>query len=286
MGMEEVVIKTPAKINLFLYITSKKDNGYHEIESVFQTVSLYDVLYAYPSNKFSLHIKGEYSLPVDENNTIIKTKNLLEENGINVPPMDLFLVKNIPYGAGLGGGSSDAAGFIKLLKKLGVEINEDTERNILSMVGADCPFFIKGGAAIVKGIGDIIEPVELPEFSLILMKPPFEVSTSWAYKEFDKKSLTNINTSYKISFQDLISSLKYGEPLIRSVNDFERIIVDKYKSVQEMVNYLWELELPIVSLSGSGSALFAVVRNENDINRIREKVESYVGWRWWLLSSV
>ncbi len=286
MGMEEIVIKAPAKINLFLYIISKRDDGYHEIESVFQTVSLYDVLYAYPSNKFSLHIKGEYALPVDANNTIIKTKNLLEENGINVPPMDLFLVKNIPYGSGLGGGSSDAAGFIKLLKEIGVFIDEDMENRVLSMVGADCPFFIKGGSAIVKGIGDIIEPVELPQFSLILMKPPFEVSTSWAYREFDKKSLTNINTSYKISFQDLISSLKYGEPLIRSVNDFERIIVDKYKSVQEMVNYLWELELPIVSLSGSGSALFAVVRNENDINRVKEKIESYVGWRWWLLSSV
>ncbi len=280
----EQIIKTPAKINLYLYIGKKYEDGYHEIESVFQTISLFDVLIAQESKEFVFNIRGEFKVPVDNGNTILKTKELLKEKGIYIPNIHVTLIKNIPVGAGLGGGSSDAAGFIKLLRKFGVDIAENIEYEVLKKVGADCPFFIKGGSSFVRGRGEILDEIKLPSFSLVLIKPHFNISTKWAYDEFDKAFLTNRIRLDKISVQSLTDVLLLKKR-IRHVNSFENVIFERYVNLRDISDYLWESGLSLVSLSGSGSSIFAVTKSIEEATEIGKKIEDKTGWRWWALQT-
>ncbi|HOB72664.1 MAG TPA: 4-(cytidine 5'-diphospho)-2-C-methyl-D-erythritol kinase, partial [bacterium] len=196
--------KTPAKINAFLKITGKDEvSGMHYIESLMIPVNLYDVLKIKESPEFEIETSGINEVIPKEKNIIFKTFNSFKSYiNMPVPDFKIILEKSIPTGAGLGGGSSNAAGFIMFLNKyLGLDLSLKRLNEIASSVGSDVPFFLYGSPAFISGKGEIVEPLKLERVNkyLLLLYPEIIVNTRNAYALFDKKKLTksgsvNINS--------------------------------------------------------------------------------------------
>lgn len=191
--IKEITRLAPAKINLYLEITSKRADGYHDIESIMQTVSLYDKL------TFTVHDTDEKkritvtctdpSIPCDSRNLVFRAAELLfDEANIKSYDLSIHLEKHIPSAAGLGGGSSDAAATILAINELyGLHMDEKRLCTIGARLGADIPFCIVGGTAITRGIGDIIEPCAgMPDCHIVIACAGEGVSTPWAYKRLDE----------------------------------------------------------------------------------------------------
>ena len=175
--MDKIGIKAPAKINLFLDIVGKLQNGYHEIKSVMQTVDLFDYVKVEKSDEITVDCNN--NAPEGENNIAFKAAKLfLEESGISAK-INIFIEKNIPIAAGLAGGSTDAAGVLKLMNRL-FNVNADDEelRTLGLKLGADVPYCINGGTALCEGIGEKITQLKpFKDKIVVIVKPPFGVST-------------------------------------------------------------------------------------------------------------
>ena len=182
-----VIEKAPAKINLGLKIICKRNDGYHNILSIFQAVDLYDEIEITSANKTEL-ICSHPEVPTNSENLILKADNLLRKQYSNLHPVCFTLKKHIPIGAGLGGGSTDAAAALRGLKS---SHNLDIADNLLDEyaleLGSDVPFFLKQGTAVVSGRGNIIEAINWPyNFTYVIVYPNFALSTSWAYGNLKK----------------------------------------------------------------------------------------------------
>ncbi|MBN1114741.1 MAG: 4-(cytidine 5'-diphospho)-2-C-methyl-D-erythritol kinase, partial [Oligoflexia bacterium] len=195
-------IKAPAKINLGLYITGKRPDGYHELASIFLPLELHDVIKVSATEVpgFEISVSGPFAdqCPANNDNIIYRAYKLLCENCKIDQGVRVGLCKNIPAGAGLGGGSSDAAGFIVLMNDLlGLRMDNAALKNIAAKVGADVPFFIDCKPALVEGIGEIIRPFELKrDYWALIVKPREGLSTADVYKKY-KFDLTLIDKSAK-----------------------------------------------------------------------------------------
>lgn len=269
------VIKAPCKINLSLDITSKRDDGYHLIESLFHTVNLYDVINIEKSNEYNITTSGQFALNDEaEENIVTKIFNHFKNNmGLN-NNYSIHIEKNIPTGAGLGGGSSDAAGIIKFfLSELNMEINNSLIESF-SKFGADIPFFIRGGCAWVSGIGEKIKNYDftLP-YSIILLYPNIHVSTKLAYSKFSKDdfyksdifALKNMLDNKDYNFENIVSN---------TYNIFEKNVFNIEKKIEDIKIEMENIIKRKVSMSGSGSSLFALYKNndekiEDDFNKLK-----------------
>ena len=254
--MKAIVVESPAKINLCLYILGRRDDGYHEIVSVMQTVDLMDMLELENSDKFALDVRG---MALDGENSIETAWRVLcafigKEIGVSVR-----LFKCVPLGAGLGGGSSNAAAFLIGMNKLfglGLHLSELTE--LAAQVGSDVPFFLSGGSAIVRGRGEIVQPIVLPtEYNVLLIVPPFSVSTSHAYSKVrnyltSEGKIGNLISLMPDEFWHIIGDLN---------NDFLAILRDEYPQYDEHISRLKYLGAEYATLSGSGSAYFGIFRD-------------------------
>jgi 4-diphosphocytidyl-2-C-methyl-D-erythritol kinase len=241
-----------AKINLGLNVVRKRPDGYHDIETVFYPVPVKDALEAVAAPEDSFHITG---MPVDgapEKNLVIKALHLLREK-YAVPKVEVHLLKGIPSGAGLGGGSSDAAFMLKLLNdfcRLGLSPDEleETARPI----GADCPFFIRNEPVFASGTGNVFTPVKLSlkEYYLCLVKPGVAVSTGEAYPMITPSVPT-------LSLKEMIT-LPVREWRGRMINDFEQPVFARYPEIEHIKNILYEAGAVYASMSGSGSSVFGL----------------------------
>lgn len=201
MSENRIIVNAPAKINWYLNILDKKSDGYHNIQSVMQTIDLYDTLEINKIDTRDINIiiegKNKYNISIGENNLITKAAKALGVYGIEVK-----LTKRIPVEAGLGGGSSDAAATISALNdmfELGYKKSELAEK--AAKIGADVPFFIYGGACIAEGIGEILTPIEpVKSYDILIEKPEIGLSTKMIYELMDKEKRTD-----KIGFNDFIS---------------------------------------------------------------------------------
>lgn len=179
-----------AKINLGLNVVSKRPDGYHNIETIFYPIPVKDALEIVRADTFSFTQTG---IPVDvpiEKNLVVKALNLLKSR-YKIPELEVHLLKAIPFGAGLGGGSADAAFMLKLLNDYcGLHILEDSLEELASSIGADCPFFIRNTPVFASGTGNIFETVELSlaDYHLGLVKPDVAVSTPEAYSMVHARS--------------------------------------------------------------------------------------------------
>ena len=272
-----------AKINLGLYITEKRDDGYHNLETVFLPIPLQDVLEIKPLDFYDaeyelqqagIHIDG----PEKENLVVRVFLDMKHEFGL--PPQTIYLYKRIPTGAGLfarlgrempslsvaiskrtpayaglGGGSSDAAFMMRLLnEQFRLELsNEEMERR-MSHYGADCPFFVRNEPSLATGIGDILSPadIDLSGLYLLLVKPPVAVATRDAYARVTPK---------KPAF-DLLKSLHQPmEEWRRTIgNDFERSVFMKYPRIAAIKQTMYDMHALYASMSGSGSSVFGLFR--------------------------
>ncbi len=247
-----------AKINLGLAIVSKRLDGYHNIETVFYPIRLRDALEIVPASG-EKGIFKQSGIPVDgkpEDNLVIKAYNLLKEK-YTIPEIDIYLRKNIPFGAGLGGGSADAAFMLKLVNEFAyLSLPESELENYASRLGADCPFFIRNKPVFASGTGSDFREISLSlkGYRLILVKPPVHVSTKDAYGGVTPKI-----PEYSISE---IIQYPVEEWKDHLVNDFEPSVFNRFPTIQTIKQKLYDFGAVYASMSGSGSSVFGLFKEE------------------------
>ena len=246
-----------AKINLGLNIVSKRPDGYHNLETVFYPIGLKDALEIVPSKsdeKYRFLQSGIETHGNPDDNLVIKAFNLISEEK-EIPPIDIHLLKKIPFGAGLGGGSSDAAFMLRLLNDT-FQFGYSDERlmQFAAKLGADCPFFIKNRPAFATGIGDELEEIDvnLDDYFFVLIKPPISVPTKDAYAMI-------VPQQPEISLKEIVKQpISEWKNVMK--NDFEVPVFKKYPEIAAIKNKLYDFGAVYASMSGSGSSVFGIFR--------------------------
>ena len=262
-----IIKKSPCKINLFLDIKSKREDGYHLIESLFHTIDLFDIIKIEESKEFKISTSGKYRLNDNEEDNIVakifyhfKNQMELKKN------YKINIEKNIPTGAGLGGGSSNAATMIKFfLEELNIKPDNELIESF-SKFGADIPFFIKGGLSWVSGIGEKIYSFNftLP-YKIILIYPNINVSTKLAYSKFTENDFNKSDIFYIKNLLEKNGKINFNDLYSHTYNIFEKNVFNIEPKIKE---YKEKAETEIkrkICMSGSGSSLFALY-NQNDKN--------------------
>jgi len=269
-----VNLLAPAKINLSLRILRKRPDQFHEIESVMLPISLCDELtLTLTSPESGLQLTcSDPSLPTDDSNLVYRAARLFFEHAGQAPAATLHLHKSIPHGAGLGGGSSDAASTLSGLNTaLGRPLSAETLHAIAAALGSDVPFFLKGGAALCRGRGEQVEPYAFTEkLPLLLVKPGFSIPTPWAYQQWQGSSeLPDIPYG--------VQKLPFGE----LVNDLERPVFEKHLFLAVLKRWLLRQPETLGALmSGSGSTCFAVLRDAADGPTLEARVKAAFDDPW------
>ena len=256
------------KINLGLYVTGKRADGYHNIETCFYHVPWSDAVEIVPSGSFRLHIPGS-SLEPDEQNTCTKAFRLLESR-FGIPPVEAWLLKSVPHGAGLGGGSADGAAMLGLLNAqfdLGLQ-PEQLEETALSL-GSDCPFFIRPTPKLATGKGERFQPVDLSlkGYHIRIVKTPASISTAEAYRH------VRIGTAA----HDLRTTLEgpIDEWRHRLENVFEPYAFAQIPELPVIIRSMYDEGAVFAGMTGSGSAVFGLYDQEPPQRRYHP---DYVVW--------
>ncbi len=247
-----MIFHTPAKINLGLQIKNERKDTFHNIESVIYPIPLYDVLEIEQADRFSLRTSG-YPIPGSiKANTVYKAYHLMQSL-FKIPGLKISLTKNIPPGSGLGGPSSDAAALISGINKLfKLELSIQTQQQIASKIGSDCPFFIQSEPVFVSGKGDIIEkiPLYLKDLYIALVVPPQSISTAWAYARVQNSSSTfNLRS---------LPTIPYSQWNKLVSNEFEELVFKHFPMIEGIKTELTKAGAFFTSLSGSGSAVYGI----------------------------
>ena len=258
-----------AKINHFLKIGRKLGSGYHNIQSVMQKIELSDAMAIEPINEDKIIVESTNPELATEENLAYKSAMLLKKKFKVKHGARIFIEKNIPLEAGLGGGSSNAATALLSLNKLwSLKLKEKQLIELASQIGSDVPFFIGENAALVEGIGDKIKRIKKSfSINIVLINPGFRISTKWAYSAFDRQK-PKIKTNANIN--DLVRAIEKKD--IKEIannlhNDFEPIVVKKYKMINEIKNNLLRNDALNALVSGSGPTVFGIF---NSIYEARE----------------
>jgi 4-diphosphocytidyl-2-C-methyl-D-erythritol kinase len=252
------MIKAYAKINLSLRVLARRSDGYHDLETIFQQISLYDELTFTPWSAGIAVATNQSDCPADEKNIVYKAAALLQHHTGTTQGVRIHIQKNIPMGAGLGGGSSDAAATLKTLNHLWQLHLDDAELHRLAVpLGADVAFFIHGGTALGTGKGEQLIPLTLPQdYWGVLLYPQFAISTAWVYENI-KIDLTNmIKNSKFINLTDLINDLKSWQYIF--VNDLEKVVFEEYPELDHLRDQLATAGAFLSRMSGSGSCIFGL----------------------------
>ena len=254
-------LRAAAKINLSLRVLNRRPDGFHEIETLITPVSLYDEVRIEPNESGIQFECDEAALLRD--NLVVRAAELFFEKTKTKPAVRIELAKKIPYGAGLGGGSSDAAATLLGLNEFfKASLTSDQLNELGAKLGSDVPFFIHRSAAICRGRGEIVTPTKLnTSLLLLLLKPEFAVPTPWGYSQWK-----NSREIPDISYAD-----EEFEG-IKLVNDLERPVFEKFVFLAEMKRWLRrQPEVGAALMSGSGSTVFAVLRTSADSGVLAER---------------
>lgn len=247
-----------AKINLGLNIVSKREDGYHNIETVMYPVKWCDVLEIVPAkgNETTLTVTGRHVDCPPEKNLVMKAYRLLGEQ-TDLPAVDIYLRKIIPDGAGLGGGSADASfTLIGLNRLFNLGLSDDRLAEIASRIGADCPFFIYNRPMLATGIGTDFSSVDFaPDgYSIAIVKPDVSVPTAKAYSGVTpQESAHSLTDSLKLPFSQWHGKVK---------NDFEPSVFAAYPTIARVKETLQQMGAEYVSMSGSGSAVYGIFKGD------------------------
>ena len=252
--MDRVLLKSFSKVNIGLKIINKRADGYHNIHTVFQEIDFYDNIILKKRNSGCSFSSNVDWLSNNESNLCVKAWQCLVER-FDIAGINIELQKNIPPGSGLGGGSSNAACILKgLIQLYNLNISLSDLLKIGSSIGADVPFFIKGGCQIGSGIGEQLVKVDYPnKNTFLLVMPDIHIGTKTAFKKF--KKILDYNKE-KVNFANFIKKDKFLFKFFE--NDFETIIVPAYPEIGEIKNGLIEKGAIFSSLSGTGSTVFGV----------------------------
>ncbi|MDF1851658.1 MAG: 4-(cytidine 5'-diphospho)-2-C-methyl-D-erythritol kinase [Verrucomicrobiales bacterium] len=268
-------IKAPAKTNLWLRVLGKREDGFHEIETRMVALSLADKLKLRwrEDEEVSLRCSDD-SLPTGEENLVVQAVRALEKHCGKVFAVDIELKKKIPSGAGLGGGSSDAAAVLLAINEM-AQLNLPREElaKVGATIGSDIPFFVYERSCDCRGRGEIVEPVSepVPSLPIFLLKPAFGISAAWAYQRF-AESAEYDGFSYEEQKQDWGSMS----------NDLERPVFEKFPVLGEMKGWLRaQPEVEAAILSGSGSTMLAILRKEASGKNFNKRAQERYGETTW-----
>lgn len=262
--MNNFLEKACCKINIGLEIVEKRSDGYHNINTIFQKITLFDIIEISEAKELSVECQPNLNIS-QESNICYKAFRLLQ-NYFNITDnAKISIKKNIPDGAGLGGGSADAAAIIKYFQQK-YEIRDDTALfNIAKQLGADVPFFLNGNTAHAKGIGDELDYFDLDiPYSILLINPGVKINTAWAYKKLkitEKREYKNLKS---IICQDILEPEKLKKDVI---NDFESVIFNTYPLIENIKHKLYDNGAIFALMSGSGSTMYSFFRNARDAER-------------------
>ena len=269
-GMEELA---HAKVNLFLRVLRHREDGFHEIETLMAPVTLCDSLEIEPANK--VEFRCDEPALAGEDNLVVRATRLFFSETNREPKVRLTLRKKIPHGAGLGGGSSDAAAALRGLNRFfDVGLSRERLSILAAQLGSDVSFFLNEAAAICRGRGEIVTPAALPEpLSLLALKPEFGIPSSWAYSRWQ---------AAREVAGEIYRPQKFGD--IAFVNDLERPVFEKFVFLAQLKT--WLLKQPEISaalMSGSGSTIFAVLQSNVDGDLVAQRAKSELDsqlWSW------
>jgi 4-diphosphocytidyl-2-C-methyl-D-erythritol kinase len=268
----------PAKINLLLKILGRRDDGFHEIETLIAPISLYDeIKIDKGGGKNEIEFRCDNpSVPNSEDNLVVRAAKAFFSTTKLEPSVLIDLKKKIPHGAGLGGGSSDAASTLLALNKLfGAELSREALGEMAKTLGSDVPFFISESAAICRERGEMVTPVELQpalgELSILLLKPAFAVSTAWAYSHWqDSREIPGV----AYAAQQFAGQTFF--------NDLERSVFEKFVFLAHLK--MWLMRQPEVGaalMSGSGSTVFALIRENGDVDVLEKRAKAELDPELW-----
>jgi 4-diphosphocytidyl-2-C-methyl-D-erythritol kinase len=243
------------KINLGLRVLGKRVDGYHDLRTVFYPVGIRDVLEMIPAGEPSLHITGQ-DIPGDPaTNLCIKAYKMLKVDYPSLRPVDIHLHKQIPMGAGLGGGSADGAFALRLLNRLyGLGLTREQLLPYAAALGSDCPFFLYDEPCIASGRGEMLEPIalDLSAYRLVLVNPGIHVNTGWAFSQLglgESGDEALAGSPYIPPIEQWKSSLR---------NDFEIPVFQTYPEIGQIKDTLYTQGAVYASMSGSGSTVFGL----------------------------
>jgi len=266
-----IEVAAPAKINLTLRVLGKRPDGFHEIETLIVPIGLHDRLTVEEAPEWTFAC-DDPTIPGDDTNLVVRAARLFAAETGTGDKLRIRLSKSIPHGAGLGGGSSDAAATLRALDQFhSTHLPRETLIQMAAKLGSDVPVFIDGGAAWCRGRGEIVEPIQFPtRLPLLLLKPPFAVPTPWAYKHWQ-----NSRELEGIPYEP--QQFPWGT----LENALERPVFEKYLLLATMKQ--WLLTQPEVSaalMSGSGSTIFAVLRDEGSGGQVAARARELYGELW------
>lgn len=252
------IYKAYAKINIGLNVLGKRSDGFHEIETIFQQINLFDTL-RFVALEHGIEVECAHPLvPAGKENICYRAAEILKKKHGIQSGIKIIIEKQIPVGAGLGGGSSDAAGVLVMLNqiwKIGLSLEELA--GLGEKLGSDVPFFVYGGTKRATGRGEILTSFLLPiQYKGLLVYPDLMISTSWVYKNF-KINLTNTKKNIKLA------DFNFNDVDINSIstyfkNDLEEVVFPQYPSIQKLKLKLYKIGARFASMSGSGSAVFGL----------------------------
>lgn len=240
------------KINIGLYVTGKRPDGYHNIETIFYPLPLCDILEIISARRNEFTTSGIDIPGIKEANLCLKTYDILKKE-FNIPPVKMHLHKKIPTGAGLGGGSSNATYTVKLLNELfSLNLSKDKIQKIASDIGSDCPFFIENKPVFATNKGDVFAEIkiDLSNCYIIVVKPPVHISTQEAYS-----LIKPLKAVFPLSE---INSIKIDEWKNHISNDFEKPVIEKYPEIKMIKDKLYNSGAVYSSMSGSGSSVYGI----------------------------
>ncbi len=273
LSKTKIIIKSPAKINLHLEVIGKREDGFHELAMIMQNIDLFDYLEFQINNEGLVKLDSDCNdLSLSSDNLIVKSANLLRKNSKIELGANIFLRKNIPIGAGLAGGSSNAAATLIGLNKLwDLNLDQETLLSLASTLGSDIPFFIDGGIQLCFGRGEILEKLDSSfEYGVILLKNPnVSVSTAETYKKYSNRFcdqyLTNremIENIRKNLRDNGLKNLNFDNQNLTIKNDLQLVVENDNESVKEALYLLSKLENSLsFSMSGSGPTCFALFKD-------------------------
>ena len=255
-----------AKINLGLNIVEKRPDGYHNLETIFYPIPLQDALEITPweggERKYKLAQSGIQIAGDDEHNLVVKAYKLLDSL-YNLPPIEINLLKHIPSGAGLGGGSADAAFMLCLLNQhFQLNIPNDQLEVYAAQLGADCAFFVENKPTFAEGIGNIFSPIELSlkGYKLLLVKPDIFVSTRDAFAQINPKRPS-------ISLKE-VAKMPVEAWKTYMVNDFEESVFPQFPAIADIKALLYDMGAIYALMSGSGSSVFALFKGDATLPKV------------------
>jgi 4-diphosphocytidyl-2-C-methyl-D-erythritol kinase len=268
-------VLAPAKINLSLKILGRRNDGFHELDTLIAPISLCDEMRidrGRPKKGIKFRC-DDPSVPQGGDNLAVRAAKVFFETTKIEPAISIELKKKIPHGAGLGGGSSDAASVLLALSELfKANLSRETLAQISKPIGSDVPFFIFQSAALCKGRGEIVMPVALQrQFSILLLKPGFGISTEWAYSRWQhSREIPGVR----------YEAQEFADQTF--VNDLERPVFEKFVFLPQLKT--WSLSQPEVGaalMSGSGSTLFAVMRENADADSVAKRAKAALDPELW-----